>query len=117
MEIFRVCEYEEEVQMLTMRIHTEFAKRTFFHFYNFRRFCNLLLYSAPLKLIKKQLQLASNLTLVDCASFCRDVLFDNVVETKSMIGGPGKIFKIDESLFEKRIHPAIALMTNRCSEE
>ena len=46
----------------------------------------------------------SERTLVDWASFCREVAIDQVLEHPTKIGGPGKEVEIDEIKFGKSMN-------------
>ena len=46
----------------------------------------------------------SDRTLVDWASFCREVAIDQVLEHPTKIGDPGKLVEIDESKFGKSMN-------------
>jgi hypothetical protein len=56
----------------------------------------------PLNVIRRELELISDSTLVDWASFCREVVFSHLFDNPEKLGGVGKIVEIDESKFGKR---------------
>ncbi len=62
---------------------------------------NLWLDNVQLQLIEKQLRINKN-TIVDWASFCREVCFDFMIAKKEKLGGFGVTVQIDESKFRKR---------------
>lgn len=64
-------------------------------------FVNLWSMNCPSNVIELQLRLA-NQTVVDWASFCREVTFDAMIINKTQIGGIGKVVEIDESKFGRR---------------
>jgi len=53
--------------------------------------------------MKVQLRMA-NQTIVDWASFCKEVVYDSMIVRKVMIGGHGHTVEIDESKFSRRKH-------------
>ena len=53
-------------------------------------------------LIKLELDINSNTTLVDWFNFGRDVCVEILIKDSKKIGGPGHIVEIDESKFGKR---------------
>lgn len=53
----------------------------------------------------------SERTIVDWASFCREVAIDEAMKNSEAIGGPGIIVEIDESKFGKSITSAIYLLS------
>lgn len=65
-------------------------------------FVNLWVDNVPLKVIKKQAEIKQNHTVVDFASFCREVCYDFMVTRQEAIGGVDKIVEIDETLVGKR---------------
>ena len=54
------------------------------------------------KQILKELDIKSEHTVVDWKQFCRDVCVEQFLNNPQQIGGPGRIVKIDESLFSRR---------------
>lgn len=66
------------------------------------KFVNLWVENASLKLIGRQCDIIGHHTRTDWASFCREVVYDSVIQNMTKIGGPGKIVEIDESKFGKR---------------
>ena len=56
----------------------------------------------PLNFIEKELGVAHQ-TIIDWASFCRELAIDVVFNNSEKIGGPGTIVEIDESKFGKSI--------------
>lgn len=65
-------------------------------------FVNLWVDLVQLIAIKKQAEIQQDHTVVDWASFCREVCFDFMVSKKEKVGGVGKILEIDETLVGKR---------------
>jgi len=55
-----------------------------------------------LRQIKLELKIVSDNTLVDWASFCREVFLDAYDRSRVKLGGVGEIVEIDESKFGKR---------------
>ena len=64
-------------------------------------FVNLWVENVSLKVTAQQLNL-SKPSVVDWASFCREVVFNGYIINVEKLGGPGKIVEIDESKFGKR---------------
>ena len=65
-------------------------------------FTYLWWFKVPLVQIKREYGFCSN-TVVDWASFCREVAVD-VITQKEAIGGPGCVVEIDESKFGKGMY-------------
>ena len=63
-------------------------------------FTYLWWYKTPLSQIQREYGYSSK-TLVDWASFCREVAIDLMLERSEPIGGSGVIVEIDESKFGK----------------
>ena len=57
-------------------------------------------YKVPLSHVRREYSFSSR-TIVDWASFCREVAIDEVLEHSVQIGGEGCIVEIDESKFGK----------------
>jgi transposase-like protein len=53
-------------------------------------------------MIRNEIRIKSQKTLVDWGSFCREVCFDLMVENGKPMGGPGRTVEIDESKFGRR---------------
>ncbi|XP_065662708.1 uncharacterized protein LOC136085338 [Hydra vulgaris] len=52
--------------------------------------------------IQKDLEIGSNITVVDWNQFCRDIAVTYFLNNRVQLGGPGSIVEIDESLFSRR---------------
>ena len=61
-----------------------------------------LIYKYPQDLVKHELKIGSNHTLVDWYNFAREVCVEILLNRSEQIGGPGKHVEIDESKFGKR---------------
>lgn len=98
------------------RTGTFFAQSNLSYF-NILAFAHLWAIGAPLRIIKIQLDIGSNNTLTDWASFCREVIsvrsnlhstlfwqvvFNAFITLSTPLGGEGEIVEIDESKFSKR---------------
>lgn len=66
------------------------------------KFIYFWLDNIPLTLVRKYSDIPGRRTSVDWASFCREVVFDDLVENKKPIGGVGRTVELDESKFGKR---------------
>ncbi len=85
----------------------EFRKGTFFEhshmsIFQILGFAHLWMQKFPLNVIRRELKLISNSTLVDWASFCREVVFSHLFDNPEKLGGVGKIVEINKSKFGKR---------------
>lgn len=85
---------------LSIRTGTFFA-RSHLPIFQVMAFCNLWLDNVQLQFIQKQLRWAIQ-TVIDWASFCREVVFDIMINKREKIGGVGIEVQIDESKFGKR---------------
>jgi transposase-like protein len=65
-------------------------------------FAHLWAEGTPLRIIKRQLDIGSDNTLVDWSSFCREIMFNFFIDNSEPLGGDGEIVEIDESKFGKR---------------
>ena len=59
-------------------------------------------YRTPLEFVKRELGFACH-TIIDWASFCREVCVDQVMNSSTKIGGVGVLVESDESKFWKII--------------
>ena len=59
-------------------------------------------YKYPEELVKHELKIGSDHTLVDWYNFAREVCVEILSNRSEKIGGPGKHVEIDESKFGKR---------------
>lgn len=65
------------------------------------------------ELLKKQFDIKSNSTIVDWKSFIRDVFINHQILHSNMIGGPGVVVQIDESLMCKRKYGVGRILINQ----
>lgn len=66
------------------------------------KFVNLWIDNVELRVIKKQCDIVSQNVADNWSSFCREVVYDFMVDKKEVLGGPGKIVEIDETKVGKR---------------
>ena len=66
-------------------------------------FCHFWVEGVSLRTIGVELEMAPH-SLVDWASFCREIVFDSFFLKPEKLGGPGLVVEIDESKFGRRKH-------------